>query len=370
MAGGTVVTTTEQMVEASERPSIRRWVTVYAVTRALLLAVAVVVAARTAGLDVLGALTAWDGEWYLRVVREGYGAPLPPAGATGPEAQHPLAFFPLFPLLARAADLVLPGGAAVAAVTVATLAGGIGVVLVGLLARDLLGQQVGDRAVVLMAAFPGAFVLSMAYSEGVLLACAAACLLALTRERWVVAGIAAALGSAARPSGAVLALACLWAAGVALRRGGHRWRPLVAPAMAPLGVMAYFGYLWMSTGEPLVWFRVQEAGWGEWWGLGGIPTGPLDLLGYAFIAVTTAFVLRSRLPGELWLWAYGSLAPVLLTGFRPRARFLLVAFPLLLPIADRVRGPVYWGLVALSMVGAAVLLALYAPGYPAFPTAP
>lgn len=68
------------------------------------------------------------------------------------------------------------------------------------------------------------------------------------------------------------------------------------------------------------------------------------------IVVATGVALRSQLPGHLWLWAYGSLAPVLLGGFGPRARFPLVAFPLLLPIAARLRGVAYWGFSAHQRV--------------------
>jgi len=49
-------------------------------------------------------------------------------------------------------------------------------------------------------------------------ALAAGCLLALAKQRWLIAGLCAALASATRPSWLALALACTVAAGLVLRR--------------------------------------------------------------------------------------------------------------------------------------------------------
>ena len=74
-----------------------------------------------------------------------------------------------------------------------------------------------SRAVALTAFAPGAFVLSMGYSEGALLLFASASLLMLLDRRWILAGTFAGLACLARPSGVAVAAACLVAAIVALR---------------------------------------------------------------------------------------------------------------------------------------------------------
>ncbi|MEZ5297742.1 MAG: hypothetical protein R2697_16130 [Ilumatobacteraceae bacterium] len=74
------------------------------------------------------------------------------------------AFFPLYPLLARWTDAVLPGGDVLAALTVNLVLGLVAITLIGVLARRLYGPAVGRMSVVLAALFPGSFVLSFAYS--------------------------------------------------------------------------------------------------------------------------------------------------------------------------------------------------------------
>ena len=73
--------------------------------------------------------------------------------------------------------------------------------MVGLLARRLFDDMVAERAMVLFAVFPGSFVLSFAYAEAMFIVLAAVCFWYLLDERWVLAGLAAALAGATRPNG-------------------------------------------------------------------------------------------------------------------------------------------------------------------------
>ncbi len=115
---------------------------------------------------------------------------------------------------------------------------------------------------VLGALFPGSFVLSFAYTEALLLVFAMACLWCLMSQRWVAAGVLAALGTATRPNGLALVLACAVAAVIAIR-DERDWRSLAAPILAPLGFIAFQVWLGQHTGEAGVWFRVQSEAWGE-----------------------------------------------------------------------------------------------------------
>ena len=60
-----------------------------------------------------------------------------------------------------------------------------------------------------------------------LIVCAAACLLFLQREQWVLAGVAAAIGTATRPNGIAIVAACVVAAAIAIYTQ-RQWRSLVA----------------------------------------------------------------------------------------------------------------------------------------------
>src|SRR5207302_5593334 len=122
-------------------------------------------------------------------------------------------------------------------------------------------RRVADRAAVLFAFSPGAFVLSLVYAEGLLVLLSAACLLALLERRWLLAGVLAALAGATRPNATAAMLACAWAAGVAIWKD-REWRAAVAPLLAPVGVLGFFVFLWWHTGGAVIWFRGEFQGWG------------------------------------------------------------------------------------------------------------
>ena len=77
-------------------------------------------------------------------------------------------------------------------------------------------HEVAARAMVLFAVFPGSFVLSFAYSEATLIVFAAACLIFLVDERWLLAGVMGALATATRPNGLAVVAACVVAAAIAI----------------------------------------------------------------------------------------------------------------------------------------------------------
>ena len=105
-------------------------------------------------------------------------------------------------------------------------------ILVGVLARRLFDTDVAERAMVLFAVFPGSFVLSYAYAEALLIVLAALCLWFLLDERWLLAGITAALATATRPNGLALVAACAVAAFLAIR-ARRDWSVARRPAAGP-----------------------------------------------------------------------------------------------------------------------------------------
>jgi len=323
--------------------------------------------------------TVWDGQWYVQIALHGYPVTVPQGdfyAGTGGRVQSSVAFFPLYSLLVRALDRVLPGGADVAGLVLSLLFGALATVLVWILAGKVADRQVADRAAILFAVSPGAFVLSWVYAEGLLVLLAAGCLLALLERRWVLAGVLAALASATRPNATAVIFACAWAAGWAIVK--HRdWRALVAPVLAPVGMLAFFVFLWWHTGETRIWFRVQSQGWGERLDFGRANLGvfadmftrPLHNPNRIVLAVSmvTAVVLmvvlvRAKLPGVLNVYALSGLGLVLASHINARPRFIFVAFPLVIGLAKTIRKQqafmVLVGVFAASMVGLTVLYGL------------
>jgi hypothetical protein len=307
-------------------------------------------------LSMAGAASTWDGGWYLLVAGGGYPDAVPETGGSA------LAFFPLYPLLVRAVDtlpLLTPIGAAVVVSGIASLCAAV---VIWVLGSELLGTEVADRAVTLFAFFPGSFVLSMVYAEGVMLLLSAGCLLALVRRRWLVAGVLAALATAARPNAVAVIGACGWAALTAIRTRGE-WRSLVAPALAPLGIVAFLGYLWARTGEATAWFVAQRVGWEE----RVRPLAVVDdlrraareplvdlnntvvVVGAVLAVVGFVLLIRARVPGEVVVFAAIVLGLALVSEtLGPRPRFLLTAFPVFYGVAAALRGAAATTVVAMS----------------------
>lgn len=333
---------------------------------------------RSASSMILDVLTSWDGIWYLRIVRRGYPEYVP-TGITYDDPEARVAFFPMYPWLVRTVDRVLPGGDTFAALVVNLVLGAVFVLLVGLLARHWFGESTARSAMVLASFFPGSFVLSFAYSEALLLTLAAACLLALTRERWLWAGIFAAIATATRPNGVALVAATSVAAYVAIRRS-REWKALVAPVLSPIGFVAYQLWIDRHAHETRVWFRVQGEAWkeGASFGLTAIRntleaftkplTSPTDLItAVAFLATLLVVWIawrRVRLPAPAAAYSAVIIALMLLPAtVTARPRFLFTAFPLFIAAAvwlDDDRRRHWWPyLLATCGTGLTALTALY-----------
>lgn len=302
---------------------------------------------RSALTHILDVLTSWDGLWYLEIVRAGYPSSIP-ADITYNQEEARAAFFPVFPWSVRAVDTVLPGGDVFAALTFNFLVGALSVVLVGVLARRLFSISVAARAMTLYAVFPGSFVLSFAYAEATMIVLACACFLLLLDERWLLAGLVAAVGTAARPNGIALVAACVVASAIAIKRN-RDWASLLAVVLSPLGFLGFQWYVDDTAGESRAWFRVQREAWSEGTSFGATAVkNTFGFLGSPFDSpadALTALCMLALLGMLFCLWkrplpwpliAYSATVVVLMllpATVTARPRFLFAAFPLLIAVA-------------------------------------
>ena len=270
------------------------------------------------------AASVWDGALYLQVAKEGY-----PHRVTHEITN--VVLLPVYPLVVRAVALVTGRHWVVTGVAVATVAGGSACVAVAALVAERFGPEAGTRAGVLLAFAPGAFFLSAPYADGLGIALSAACLLALARRRWVVAGAAAACAGATLPFVLTLIPATAFVAWRARDR-----RAWTAPALAPVGALAYCGYLWAHTGTPFAWFRAERAGWQSgldlsapyrWFAtLGGISV----VEGLCALAAAAGLwaMWRARVPGAWWVFTALILFTVTFDhSLWLKPRYLMDAFP-------------------------------------------
>jgi hypothetical protein len=354
----------------------------FVISRAMVLAAAGAVAAAqqprptNARGPILNVLTSWDGQWYFEVIRHGYPTSVP-ARVTFFDPEARAAFFPLYPLVVKVADRILPGGDVAASLFVNLVLGALAVLLVGIIARRLYGDVVAGRSMMLMALFPGSFVLSFSYSEPLMLVLVALALLFLLDERWLLAGIASALATAARPNAIAIVASCLVAAWIAWRKN-RDWRAWLAPLLAPVGFVVFQLYLWAHTGELKVWFRVQQDAWNEgasfgWTAIRRTAEGVVHPFSSATNLITAMCVVativglwvlfKAKLPKTFIVYSAVVVALMLLPAtVTARPRFLYTAFPMLIGLAaiwpDDAED--WWALLlAASAAGLVAVTALY-----------
>jgi hypothetical protein len=244
------------------------WITViYLSARGLLLLVAFVNGA-FGHHNFLHELANWDGLWYRQLANHGY-----PANVD--YGQTTLGFFPLYPItifLLEPVFTVLTShntiwAATVSGVLISGVGGWIATVFVHRLADGWWGRAAARRATILFIVFPGSVVFSMVYSEGLLLSLAAACLWALERRRWLLAGVLAGFGTAVQPVGLMLGVVCAAAAAAELYRCRGRLRDarsaLLAPILSATGAACFMIFLWIWTGNPFANYIAQHHGWSE-----------------------------------------------------------------------------------------------------------
>ncbi|MEM8618279.1 MAG: hypothetical protein AAGF73_01025 [Actinomycetota bacterium] len=292
-------------------------------------------------------LTSWDGQWYMTIVREGYPDSIP-TPITYDELEARAAFFPVFPWLVRAADVLIPGGDTLAALTVNFFLGALSVVLIGMIARHLYSVGVAARAMTLYAIFPGSFVLSFAYAEATMIVLSAVCMLLLLDRRWLLAGLVALVTTASRPNGLAIVAACAVAAFIAIRQR-RDWSALLAVIPAPFGFIFFQWYVDDTAGESGAWFRVQSEAWSEGTSFGltaltntveflraplGSPANALTALSLLALAGMAFCAWRAKLAAPLV--AFSAVVIVLMLipeTVTARPRFLFTAFPLFIGVA-------------------------------------
>jgi hypothetical protein len=282
------------------------------------------------------------------------------------------AFFPLFPLLIHLVSYLTGGNYLLAGLITIVGCGAASAVAVWALADKVCGRRVADRAVLLYCFFPGAMSLSILYSEPLAVALAAAALLALLERRWLLAGIICALATAERPT-LVILVAVAGVAAIQAIWDRREWRALLAAALAPLGILAFFDFLGHRYHNYGYWFWVVRHGWGQHFD-GGVSTlrlifwsAPDDPHHKAFVVMVTVMFVAAlagivllaaaRLPLPLVLFGVLTiLLAFMSTGAGPRPRLVWVAFPIFIGAAAKLPRAVYWPVLILSAVGLFLLV--------------
>ncbi|MEU9544350.1 MULTISPECIES: hypothetical protein [Streptomyces] len=333
------------------------------------------------GAHAWDVLATWDGWWYQQIAAHGYHPALVPVpGASGliTIEGNSAAFFPLYPALMRLVSSCTGLGLFGAGLLVSVAASFVAALAIHAVTARIGGRRAGLAAAGLWAVWPGSGMEWSGYSESLYVALAAWACYAVMRHHWITAGILTCATGLTRPTATALIAALAVAALLAVhrqRREVRRWgdapgpdgkrrrvkflRPLIAVAIAPLGLFGYLGWVGYRMGDHSGYFKLQEGAWAHTFDYGkhtldvftSLPVGHFDyLFAYPyedFIGVGTVLLalivlpllLRLRPPAVLVVHTVLTIALVLGSQqiFGNISRYLLPAFPLFIPCAVAMR---------------------------------
>lgn len=195
----------------------------------------------------------WDAIWYGSIAREGY-------QYFGDREASNVAFFPGFPLLNGLVSRVTTLPVDVSGPLVSTL---LTLIACGLLYRLTLRETNDDdtaqRSMLYLLAFPAAYYLALGFSEALYTVAVLAAFTLAREGKWGWSGLAAFVAGLTRLHGALLIVPLAYEY---LRQQRWQWRSMFTPRAigtlgAPLGVLAFFGYLGMQFGNPLAYLDTQ-----------------------------------------------------------------------------------------------------------------
>ena len=312
----------------------------------------------------------WDAGWYLDIAQHGY------KFTVGTRSNR--AFFPVYPMLMRAARVILhsrtPATWCRSGILVSNAALLVTLLYVFALAKHEFDEATARRAVLYLLVFPTTFFFSAVYSESVFLALTVAAFYHARKGQWWLAGALACFATLSRPPGVVIAVAL--GTEYLLQCGGD-WRRVRANAMAvffaPIALLGFLSFLRYTEGSATSIVQAQGA-WGlhlqmPWRTLapffhrGMEIRGTVIDLGFTvfFAALTVATAFRLRLSYVTFAFAY--LVFITLWGsLESMPRYGLGLFPALLLLAlwgrnevfDRIYVPFSAALAALLMAAFAV----------------
>ena len=307
-------------------------------------------------------LARWDTFWYLDIATRGYhwnGNPL---------EQQNVVFFPLFPMMMRAAGTVVGGHPLLAGLLVSLAAFLAALCYFWRWTAERAGVDAASGAVWLLSAFPHAIFFSAVYTESLyLLIVVSACYYAERRLFWRASAIGL-LAGVVRPNGILLSLSIGIIAFVTNRDRG-RLIPRAAAALTPVfGVLCFSAYLAWRVGDATAWVANQAA-WPDNFGI-HTPSAHVNLWwvpnALALAVVVSALAALTTLLGAAYgVFIVANIGPPLLRhGLISIGRFCSVLFPVFAWLATRVSGRARTTLIIAFALGQAILAALFFTWHP------
>jgi hypothetical protein len=255
----------------------------------------------------------WDATYYAHIAAIGYPIHVATSPGGGLVRGGTLAFYPLFPELARIVHLAGLSGVAACLVVAWAASAALGPAVAAVVRGHGGSDRTALLAVALLGVLPMSITFQMAYAESTFVLLVVAALLAAQRRRWPLVGLLLLLAGLTRPVGVVAAIGVAGYA-LATAHAGGRLRAEVtriAAATVPglLSGPLFWAFVALRTRMWDAWFVAQGAGWGTHVDLGAsvVEFVRVELVHptqYVGVAVATAATIVGYLAATLWL-AFG-----------------------------------------------------------------
>jgi hypothetical protein len=206
--------------------------------------------------NALAAFARWDGEWYTRIVTEGY--------TQSPEGRRATVFFPAYPLLGRCLAWATGWRPEMALLVVSHICLVVTFVLAGAYSR--LRFPAPDHAAIpgfvllALGLFPPSCFFRMAYTESPFLLLTVLVFYGMER-RWPLGMIAVLVGAASSVRAVGVALAPAFAVHLwqrSPRMASFVWRIAVLGPPTCWGILVYMLYQQAAFGDPLLFFHAES----------------------------------------------------------------------------------------------------------------
>ncbi len=188
----------------------------------------------------------FDGLHYLRIATDGY-------------SQYEQAFFPLYPLLIKLISYFFRGNMFAAAFVLSSVSFLIGLTLFFKLASKFQKKENTPWTLLFLLLFPTAFYFGALYTEGLFFLLVIASLYFLQEKKYIYVCIFSFLASTTRLIGVFLIVPFFFSLITSKEELVKKLNfKSVALLLSPcIGLLTYVGYLWISTGDPLIFFNAQ-----------------------------------------------------------------------------------------------------------------
>lgn len=290
-------------------------------------------------------LFAWanfDGEHYLSIAQIGY---------KGLEQ----AFFPVYPGLIHA--LSIPWDNSFISATVAgLLISNVSFLIAMIILYKLLNLDYSEKfsrlVLIVILTFPMAFYFGSLYNESLFLLLSVGSFYFARKKKWYLAGIFGMIASATRVFGFLLLPALL----LEIWQSKNRTAQMFWLLLIPLGFISYMGHQWLTVGDPLAFYHLQETvGPQHDSGITLLPqiyfryikillTTPLNnpiypvivlelIVGLMFFLLPIIGYLKKVRLSYLFFALFGFLLPTVQGSFSSVPRYIIIFFPSFLILA-------------------------------------